>query len=481
MSIRTKEQYLESLRQLNPAIYIGGEKVSNVVDNEYFKISLTEACKLADLANDQETRSDFTDYSELIGEEISWWTKVRQNENDLKKMACTAKKYNAKGFCTFCQGAGPGNLFSLTWEIDQAKGTDYHQRYIEKLKEVKRKDMRGCIGVMDPKGDRSKRPSEQVDPDLHLRVVDKTNDGIYVNGAKMHTSNAPIAEFIIISPGGVLTEKDADYALSFVLPIDTKGLKFITRPAPGYLEHTMGPKQMENPVSSCIGFTESLTIFDNVFVPWENVFMCGEWEFTDNYIRSFSASARLSKLICVSARTDILAGAAALISDYNGTQKASHIRNKIIDMMIASEIGWGCALGAISASKMHPSGVPIPDLSIANAGLYHTRLRFIEFLGQLQEIAGGIVTTMPLETEYQNEATKKYMDKYLCGKEGVKTEDRLKLLYFIAELTATRFCGYLISSALSAGGSPETNRIDVARNYNLLEKMQYVKDWCNIQ
>jgi 4-hydroxybutyryl-CoA dehydratase/vinylacetyl-CoA-Delta-isomerase len=130
---------------------------------------------------------------------------------------------------------------------------------------------------------------------------------------------------------------------------------------------------------------------------------------------------------------------------------------------------------------MHPSGIPIPDTSMANAGLYSSRLRFIEFLGTLQEIAGGIVTTMPAETEYQNEESRAYIEKYLKGRSDIPTEDRLKLLYFIQDLTASRFSGYLMASAICAGGTPETNRVEVARNYNLLEKISNVKALCNIK
>ncbi|MBP1599744.1 MAG: Vinylacetyl-CoA Delta-isomerase, partial [Acidobacteria bacterium] len=193
------------------------------------------------------------------------------------------------------------------------------------------------MGVMDPKGDRSLPPSRQTDPDLYLRVVDKNKDGIIVNGAKVHTSDAPVTHFIFTSPSGLLREEDKDYAVSFAAPIDAKGLKFITRPAPGPLE----PREMESPVSSRIGFVESISVFDHVFIPWERVFMCGEWEFTDNFMRYFSPYVRICKGACTSARTDIVAGAAALIADYNGAGRASHIRSKLTDMMISSEIGWG--------------------------------------------------------------------------------------------------------------------------------------------
>jgi aromatic ring hydroxylase len=368
-------------------------------------------------------------------------------------------------------------LWAVTYDIDQAKGTQYHERLKNFFRELQKDDLRYCMGVMDPKGNRSLSPSKQADPDLYLRVVERNDKGIIVNGAKMHTSDAPITHFIFTCPSGVLQEADKDYALSFAIPVDTKGIKFITRPAPGPLE----TKEMESPVSSHIGFVECLTVFDHVFIPWERVFMCGEWEFTENLIRYFSPYVRICKGTCTSARTDILAGTAALIADYNGTAKASHIKSKITDMIMSSEIGWGCALASAAKSTMHPSGIPIPDISFSNAGLYHSRLRFIEFLGTLQEIAGGIVTTMPGESEYNNEDIKSYIEKYLRGRNDVSTADRMKLLYFIQDITASRFSGYLMGSAICAGGTPETNRVEVTRNYNLFEKINNVKALCNIK
>jgi len=477
MGIKSSLEYLESLKKLKPEVYIGGEKIDHVLTSKYFKTPLEEMCKFYDWASDPDKETDFAFWSPLINDKVSFWTHLRETPDDVKKLIETLKKNNARHFCSMCMITVLNVLWAVTYDIDQAKGTKYHENLRNFFRELQTDDLRYCLGVMDPKGDRSLPPSLQADPDLYLRVVERNEKGIIVNGAKMHTSDAPITHYIFTCPSGVLREADKDYAVSFAVPVDTKGIKFITRPAPG----TLAEREFESPVSSHIGFVECLTIFDNVFVPWDRVFMCGEWEFTDNLIRYFSPYVRICKGTCTSARTDILAGTAALIADYNGTAKASHVRGKITDMMISSEIGWGCALASVASSKMHPSGIPIPDNSISNAGLYHSRLRFIEFLGMLQDIAGGIVTTMPGETEYKNPETKGYMEKYLKGRKDIPTEDRLKLLYFIQDLTASRFSGYLIGSAICAGGTPETNRVEVWRNYDLLEKVKNVKALCNIK
>jgi len=477
MGIKTGEQYRESLKNLKPNVFIMGEKVDNVVDSPYFDITLREMSKFYDWASDPATKQDFAYWSPLIQEEVSFWTHLRQDQDELRKMIEVMKRNNARHFCSMCMVIGLSIMWATTYDIDQARGTDYHQRLQNFFRHLQKEDLRYCLGVMDPKGDRSLPPGRQADPDLYLRVVERRTDGIVVNGAKMHTSNAPVTHYIFACPSGLLREEDRDYAVSFAAPIDAKGITFITRPAPG----PRGRKELESPVSSNIGFVECLTVFDNVFIPWENVFMCGEWDFTEKLISYFSPYVRLCKGTCTSARTDIVAGAAALIADYNGVGRAGHVRSKLTDMMIASEIGWGCALGAISNAVQHPSGIPIPDVSISNAGLYNSRLRFVEFLGTLQEIAGGVVTTMPAETEFLNEATRKYVEKYFKGRKEVPTEDRLKLLYLIQDMTASRFGGYLVASAICAGGTPETNRVEVQRSYNLLEKIRNVKELCHIR
>ncbi len=476
MGIKTSAQYLESIQRLTPTVYIAGEKVEDVTTSRYFQASLKEMCKFYDWANDPEKRDDFVCWSPLVNEEVSFWTHIRKDRAELVKLLQVMKRNNAKNFCSFCMGIGPCVFQATTCDIDQAKGTHYQDHLREFFTKLQRDDLRFCLGVMDPKGDRSLKPSAQADPDLHLRIVERTPEGIVVNGAKMHTSNAPLAHYIFCAPGGVLSEEDSNYAVAFAVPIDTRGITFITRPSPCPIDATA----MTNPASTRHNMLECLTIFDNVFVPWENVFMAGEWEFTDRFIHYFSSYGRPVKATCISARIDMIAGAAALIADYNGISKASHIRSKLNDMMITSNIGWGCVLGAVANSVDHPGGIPIPDISISNAGLYHTRLRFVEFLGMLMEIAGGAVTTMPDEADFRNEATRPLMEKYFKGKSDRPAEDRLKLLYFIQELTASRFGGYFLSSAICAVGTPETNRLEVLRNYDLLRQMENVKEICNI-
>ena len=299
MAVKTREEYLKSLQPLRPQVYVAGEKITSVLDSPYFRTSLNHMGMSYDWANDPNYAGLMRHWSSLVEEEVSFWTHVRLSQEELAQMIKAIKTFSARYFCTMCMGIGLSTLWATTYEIDQARGTNYHQRLKAFYTKLQRQDLRFALGIMDPKGDRSLSPSRQPDPDLHLRIIRRTSDGIVVRGAKMHTTNAPCTHLFFAAPCRALREEDADYAVAFVVPIDTKGLYLITRPAAGPLE-----PRPESPVSGEIGFVESLSVFDDVFVPWERVFMCGEWEFSERFIHYFSAYARLAKCVCLSARIE---------------------------------------------------------------------------------------------------------------------------------------------------------------------------------
>jgi len=472
MAIMTKQEYLESLRSLKPTIFVGGKRMEGpFVDSPYFRTNLGVVGLTYDLANDPKWERQFTSQSPLINEKVSWWTTVPQSTEDVVQVVRNIKAIASRKYCVFCMGIALGVIWAITHEIDQERGTEYHRRLKNFFGHLQKNDLRFCMGVMDAKGDRGLKPSRQPDPDLHLRVVEKNEKGIVVRGCKSQVSGGPVTHMILVSPCRVYDAEEKEYVVSFAVPTDAKGIIYITRPAAGPLEK----RDYANPVSSEVGWTEHFTVFEDVFVPWENVFMCGEWEYTERLINYFSAYVRLVKGACVSARTDLFIGTAALVAQYNGIEKAGHVRSKLTDMMTSSLCGYGCALAAATESKKHPSGIMIPDVAIANAGLYDGRVRLQQYFGSLMELAGGVITTMPLEADYKNPETKGYIDKYLKGKADLPTEERFRVLSLAQDITASMFTGYFMSSILCAGGTPETNRVEVFRNYDLKERVKVAR------
>ena len=466
MALRTREEYIESLKQYKPKVHICGEKVDHVWESPYFKTSINQIAATYEFALDPEFREQSSVRSPLIDEDIPRNTlHIQQSMEDAVVKVRLTREVTKKRICTLCLS----NFLSVTWafihDIDQKHGTQYHQRFKEYVKNLQKNDLRLSWGMMDPKGDRRFGPSKQ-DPPVDLRIVERNKDGIIVSGAKVHTTYGPVVHEVIAVPCRALSEDDRDYAVSFAVPVDAKGITFICRPAPGPRRSV----NIESPLSSKFVGVEAMTIFDRVFVPWNRVFMCGEWDMCGNLPAYFAALHRQSKCACSAGHADLMIGTCSLLAKVNGLSlKVSHISDKITDMMMAAEVAYGCSLGSAMNGKMHPSGVWMPSALIANAGLHHIRSSLGSHIAHIHDIAGGLLTTMPTEADMENPETKDLINLYLRGSKDYTTEQRLRILELGRDLAASNLCGSIMGFTINAAGSPVTNKITVSRTYNLKE------------
>jgi len=257
-----------------------------------------------DLANDPAWRGLATAYSPIVSKEVNRFCPLPENPNDLmlKQKRIHLGSRRAGGCILRCMGQdGITALAVCTKEIDDVKGTDYHSRFLKYLHYYVENEIAGCCAQTDSKGDRLKRPSQQEDHDHYLHIVEKRSDGIIVRGYKMCITSAACAEEMVVLPTRALTEEDQDYAVAFVIPSDTEGVRLITRPV------FIRERDSEDSSPFCqMGHCDSVVIFDNVFVPWERVFMCGEWEFGRRIALLFANSHRHSYCGCKPAVSDIL-------------------------------------------------------------------------------------------------------------------------------------------------------------------------------
>ena len=478
MVIKTREEYIESLKKLKPTVYILGEKVDRVWDNPLFQSSINHAAKTYDFSFDEENKHLSVVHSPLVNEPVRRLNlHIQTSMEDAIIKARLTREVTSQRICTWCTS----NTLSIVWvathDVDQKYNTSYHKRFVEYMKYLQKNDIMPAWGMMDPKGDRKLRSSEQ-EPFTDLRIVERNDKGIVVRGAKVHTSYGPVTEEILCVPCRALTEKDKDFAVSFAVPIDTKGIIFIARPAPGPKQ----PTDMEKPISSTIGGVEAMTVFDDVFVPWERVFLCGEWDMCDRVPTYFASIHRQSKCACLSGHTDLILGVCALTAQVNGLDmKVSHIRDKLTKMMMEAEIAYGCAVGSAVDGYQHPSGVWIPNALVANSGLNYIRSQAGNHIATLHDISGGIIVTMPTELDYKNPITKEYMDTYLHGSNNFTTEERLRVLHLAQEVCASQFTGYYLGWAINAAGSPMTNEIFVRALYDLDKRIKVAKSYAKIQ
>ena len=449
VAVRTREEYIQSLRKQKPKVYMEGEQIENIVDHPAFKVGINSAAVTYDLANDSKYLDLSRVKSPIINGEISRWTHIMEGKRDaLAKI--NLMKAMGEYLCPCVYRCVTSDLLHAAWavsyDIDKNYNTSYHRNVVEIVKEAQRNDWIIGGGLVSPKGDRSKGSGEQVDPDMYLHVVEKTKDGIVVRGAKAHATAAPYTNMLCV----VEMELSPEYFVGFFTPVDTKGITFICRAAHAPRE----AKEIENPLSSKFGgHVESLIIFDDVFVPWERVFMCGECEWIVTFGPILAASHLWHKCMCRWANMDLSIGATALVADYNGVGNAPIILDNLSEMAMGAEMTRCCAVAAAVEGWKHESGAYVPKLSPGAAGKVYAAKRLGEDRYFMQDTAGGLVSTMASEKDYRSPVTGKYLEKYYQGREGVPTEHRVRAFKLMEDLTASEFAGWYHGMCISGGGS----------------------------
>jgi 4-hydroxybutyryl-CoA dehydratase/vinylacetyl-CoA-Delta-isomerase len=478
MAIKTKEEYLEDLKEMKPTVYMRGERVEQIWKDPRFQSTINLVGRNHDFAFDEEFKALSVAHSPLVGEPIRRLSMhIQADREDAIKKVTLTREVTQRHICAWCQSNVLSLIWAATYDTDQKYGTSYHERFIEQVKFLQQNDYDGAWGMMDPKGDRSLTPSQQ-DPYPGVRIVERNSRGITVRGCKVHTSYGPTTREIFVFPCRALREDEKDFAVAFALPVDTKGITFITRPAPG---HSGTAGLMDQPLGSAIGGVEAMTVFEDVFVPWERVFLCGEWDMAHLIPSYFGAIHRSTKCACLAGHTDLVCGILALTAEVNGLGSGvTHIRDKLTGMMMQAETAYGCALGSSVNGTAHPSGVWVADSVVANSGFHFIKGATAEHIGLLHDIAGGLIVTMPTEQDYRNPELRAHMDTYLCGSSRYTTEERLRVLHLAQEVGASRWTGYFLGWAISGAGSPAANDLTVRHGYDLQKRIAIAKQWAGI-
>ena len=481
MSLMTGEEYIESIRKRKMQVYLFGKKVEDPVDDPILRPSLNSVRMTYDLAQMPEYEDLMTAVSPYTGRRVNRFTHIHQSAGDLVKKVKMQRLLGQKTAACFqrCVGMDAFNaVFSTTYETDRKYATHYHENFKQFMIYCQDNDLTVDGAMTDPKGDRSKAPHEQADPDLFLRVVERRPDGIVVRGAKAHQTGALNSHEIIIMPTISMGPDDKDYAVSFAVPMDTPGIFMIigrqscdTRKREGS-ELDVGNAEF--------GGVEALTIFDDVFVPNERIFLNGETEFAGMMVERFAGYHRQSYGGCKVGVGDVLIGAAAVAADYNGAARASHIKDKLIEMTHLNETLYCCGIACSAEGHPTESGNYIIDLLLANVCKQNVTRFPYEIVRLAEDIAGGLMVTAPSEADFRDGKLGPYVDKYLRGVADVSTENRLRILRLIENLSlGTAAVGYRTES-MHGAGSPQAQRIMISRQGNLAMKKKLAKKIAHI-
>nr|WP_293994775.1 4-hydroxyphenylacetate 3-hydroxylase family protein [uncultured Fusobacterium sp.] len=482
MALMTGKEYVESLRKMNMEVYVFGKKVECPVDHPIIRPSLNSVIMTYDLAQKPEYEDLMTVKSHITGEKINRFTHIHQSPEDLVNKVKMQRLLGQKSASCFqrCVGMDAFNAcYSTTYDMDEKLGTNYHEKLKKFLVYCQEKDLTVDGAMTDPKGDRSLSPSAQADPDMFLHIVEKREDGIVVRGAKAHQTGIVNSHEVLVMPTISMTEADKEYAVAFAVPVDTKGIKII------YGRQSCDTRKMEDGTldrgNPKFGGHEALVVFDDVFVPNERIFMCGEFEFSNSLVERFAGFHRQSYGGCKVGVGDVLIGATALIADYNGTKKASHVKDKIIEMTHLNETLYCAGIACSSEGHKTASGSYEIDLLLANVCKQNVTRFPYEIARLAEDIAGGIFVTMPSEADYRSKEVGHYVEKYLKGVATIPTYDRMKVLRLIENLTlGTAAVGYRTES-MHGAGSPQAQRIMISRQSNLENKKQLVRDILDIK
>lgn len=466
--MKTAQDYRDSIRARRPIVYAFGKRVEDLADHPCFRPTIEAVALTYELAARSEHAELSTKVSPLTGERINRFLHVCGAPEDLVARAQLGRFLTPlHGACVGarCPGTAAINaLWSTTFEMDAALGTEYHARFRTFVAAVQREDL-ACSGMAtDAKGDRSLRPTAQADEDVYLHVVENRPDGIVVRGAKAHQSGAPIAHENIVLPTMAMGRGEERFAVAFAVPSDAPGLIHIAEaPAPNARRFSGAEMDFGNYRYGVHGST--LVVFDDVFIPTKRVFLCGEYAYTADLVQRFAAFQRLASAACKAGHCDLVCGAAAVAADYNGCEKVGHIRDKITEMTFQAALAFGSAVAAGHLAVPTASGVYVPHLLYANAAKLQAVQAVWEASRFACEIAGGVICTAPVRSDFDHPAIGPLVEKYFRGKADIPTEDRIRIVRLLEYLVGQS--SIVPTESLHGGGPPAVQRLLIRQAANL--------------
>ena len=486
--MRTKEEYIEGLRKMGHNLYFNGNKINRADEVQMDSIDVM-GTTFEEAAN-PENEGLVTAKSHLTGETINRFNHIHMSTEDLhKKQDMTRLLCRRVGGCIQrCMGIDATNaIYNVSYEADKSNNgaTEYHENFKKWLERFQTEDLVGCCAQTDVKGDRMKRPADQVDPDLYTRVVEKKSDGIVVRGCKLHISLASIADEVLVVPTRSLRPEDKDYAVAFAIPGDWEGLKQVVT-IHNYRKREHFPRGVMP------GSTDSYMIFDDMFVPWERVFLCGEYQHGGTLALLFALFHRHSYSGCKPALGDVLLGTAALAAEYNGIHKTSHVRDKLAEIIKVTELGYaaGYTASAMGKPEVYMPGVGfvpygpgsyIPNSIYCNVGRCLTGEAVYHENEILADISGGIPATFPYEGDFVNPETKDLLHKYVMRNPEITPENQAQFWRYIGDILCSASGGINNLAAFHGGGSPIMESIAITTQYDIEERKQLVKGIAGIK
>ena len=454
MALKTPQQYVESLRDGRVTLW-AGENIADITTHPRFKVPIELTA--ADYDYDSPEHGELRRYRAEDGSEAHRIYQVPRSSDDL---ATRIEMMKHTSIGTLVSGVYMA-LMSVKDEV--ALVNPQYAANIERMYRYCRdNDLRAAEVITDPKGDRKRRAHEQDDPDLYVRIVDRNKDGIVVRGAKLHITAASLVHELVVMPTKGMRQDEKDYAVSFSVPVNAKGVKIINRSfAPAELN------AFDYPASSHHSMPEGFVVFDDLFVPWDRVFLAGEVQLASRLAQSLGLWERTGGVVEAVRMSELFVGLAQLVTEYQGKESDPTALNSISELITYAEMLRMSLDYACRHYETTASGMVYPNTLAINAAKYYYAANYHQTVRYLHDLGGGLVLTLPLEADLRNEESGKYIRKYLHTKKEVDVENRMRVYNMIRDLTADAYGGWQFVVALQAGGGLVAQRIMMNRTYNL--------------
>ncbi|MDP9091614.1 MAG: 4-hydroxyphenylacetate 3-hydroxylase [Actinomycetota bacterium] len=430
MPARSGKQYIDSLKALNPEIYLNGRRISNVTDEPTFAGAIRSVAEQYDLQLDPRY-IDICTYEKPDGERVS---RSFQESRSMEDLVAKRRHFKLRADHSFgLMGRSPDfmNAFVLSWvrmaPVYASLDERFGENVIRYYEYVRDNDLFLTHVLVNPAIDRSKKSSEQEDPFVHLGKIRETDEGIIVRGAKMLGTMAPLTEELVVVPFGGVAPGDDNYALVFSLPIDTPGLKFICREPISVGDRT----EFDHPLSSRFEEMDCIAIFDDVLVPWDRVLADGRPGSRDVVNSVLSGGAEASVLMVTGSRglasLEFLCGLATKIADATGIDGFLHVQEKLGELVYKLESMRTMYYGSEAMASELPDGRWIPYMPGLMAFHMQTAPLHRRMIEVIQILAAGNFFYAPSSGDFANEELRPLIERFVVGRPGVGAEERTRL------------------------------------------------------
>ena len=474
--LMTGDDYRESLRRYTPRVYVNGRAIESVADEPLLAPGVNAVGITYDLAHRPEHQALMTAVQGTSGKTVNRMVHIDETSTDLlRKLEAVRLVCKISGCAQrYLTHDALNGIHQSTHRTDANHGTDYGQRFRAYLHDIQDRDLTLGVAMTDAKGDRSKRPGQQSNPDVYVHITERRPDGIVIRGTKAIVTGAPYMHEFLVMPCRTHTAADAAYAVCCAVPVDAPGVTIVARPAGR-------PGEPAAKFSAKYGQSTGVVIFDDVFVPHDRVFQAGEHEEAGFLTTTYATHHRHS---CIGARAgfgDLLIGAGALMIEANGLDpdRHGHIRDAMVELITITEGFYACGVASSVYCVNDPAGNVMPDAVFSNIGKLLLATKIYDMHKLAHYVSGGLIVALPGPDEDHNPATQASLSAVLMGRDDIPADRRLEVSRLIEDLTVSHQAGWYSVISLHGGGSPEAMKREIWRNYPVMEKVELVETLLN--